>query len=407
MRELRFVTPGEDAGHIVVETQPGEGEDSERFVLTVTEELRAAVTPARRPSPAPLAAPVTPPAPATPSASGAPAAEAPAPAPAPAKAKGEPAISPREIQVRVRSGETPEEIAEVFEADLDWVLRFAGPVLEERGRVTDEARRARARRGTADAQTVIFGETVDGRFSAHGIDPALVTWDSHRREDGQWVVSAHWVGGDSERTAEWTFSLSSRTVTPVDETATDLLSDRPIRPVFTEAPVTLATAPPLAPGVVAFPAMPNAHTGPLPSREQLFDQQRFDEGPRAVPPVTPIAPVTPLPAPAAASTPSTALPPPERPSFDAPPLPLGLIEPELDFVDEDLDDALADEPDQPASYEPPAPPEQPEPRIPQVTNLGIAHREPARRAETEEDKAARAHIPSWDDILLGVRRKND
>ena len=48
-------------------------------------------------------------------------------------------------------------------------------------------------------------------------------------------------------------------------------------------------------------------------------------------------------------------------------------------------------------------------RLPQVTNLGIAHREPPpkTRLETEEDKAARAHIPSWDDILLGVRRKSD
>jgi hypothetical protein len=27
--------------------------------------------------------------------------------------------------------------------------------------------------------------------------------------------------------------------------------------------------------------------------------------------------------------------------------------------------------------------------------------------ETEEQKAARARIPSWDDILLGVRRKRD
>ena len=112
----------------------------------------------------------------------------------------------------------------------------------------------------------------------------LVTWDSYRRDDGQWVISAHWLGGESERIAEWSFNLSARTVTAIDETASDLLSDRPIRPVFAEAPVTLTTAPPLAPGIVAFPAMPNAHTGPLPTREQLFDQQRFDGGPRSVPP---------------------------------------------------------------------------------------------------------------------------
>ena len=32
---------------------------------------------------------------------------------------------------------------------------------------------------------------------------------------------------------------------------------------------------------------------------------------------------------------------------------------------------------------------------------------PARESVAEDDKAARAAIPSWDDILLGVRRKRD
>jgi hypothetical protein len=301
-----------------------------------------------------------------------------------------PAISPREIQIRVRAGELPETIAETFNASLDWVMRFAGPVIEERGRLTDEARRARARRSTADAQTVIFGETVDSRFSRHGIDPALVDWDSHRREDGQWVVTAHWVGGDSERTAEWAFNLSSRTVTAIDETASDLLSDRPIRPVFTDAPVTLTTAPPLAPGVVAFPAQPNAHTGPLPNRQQLFDQHAF-----GAEPVKPLSP-----APMASVTAMT---------FDPEPLPMPLpleldleLEPEAD-VDEGLDVLDIDE-----EFTELDELEEPQPtvRLPQVTNLGVAHRD-AGRTETEDEKAARAHIPSWDDILLGVRRKND
>jgi len=349
MRELRFVMPSEDDSHVVVEASSNVG--FERFRLPITEELRAAVRPApsepeaepesRRPMPTPQVSEE------------------------PAEEPETPAISPREIQVRVRAGELPEQIAETFDASLEWVMRFAGPVIEERGRLTDEARRARARRSTTDAQTVIFGETVDSRFSGHGIDPFLVQWDSHRREDGQWIVTAHWVGGDTERTAEWAFNLSSRTVTAIDETASDLLSDRPIRPVFADAPVTLTTAPPLAPGVFAFPAQPNAHTGPLPTREQLFDQHAFTED---VPkPLRPVA---------------------SAPTFDAEPLPLE-IEHETVVIDEELPEPTA--------------------TLPQVTNLGVAHREAPReaRTETEDEKAARAHIPSWDDILLGVRRKND
>lgn len=377
MRELRFVMPSEDDSHVVVETSSNVG--FERFRLPITDALRAAVSPEPE---APAAEP-----PAADTAAEAPEDDAPArrPLPAPATpvaaaAAETPAISPREIQMRVRSGELPEHIAELFNASLDWVMRFAGPVIEERGRLTDEARRARARRSTADAQTVVFGETVDSRFSGHGIDPSLVEWDSHRREDGQWVITAHWVGGESERTAEWAFNLSSRTVTAIDETASDLLSDRPIRPVFTDAPVTLTTAPPLAPGVVAFPARPNAHTGPLPTREQLFDQHAFNEEAAKAP--TPLVYTPP-----AAATPPAA----QELTFDEMELPLDITHDTLELDAEIPELEEIDEPE-------------PTVRVPQVTNLGIAHKP---RGETEDEKAARAHIPSWDDILLGVRRKND
>ena len=160
------------------------------------------------------------------------------------------------------------------------VLRFTDPVLEGGGRMTDEARRARARHNSSDGQLVPFGEAVDARFAAHGIDPALVKWDAYRREDGQWIVWAGWRGGESARVARWAFSRSSRTVTPTDETAADLLSDRPIRPVVHAVPIhaasvqanaTIAGGPVTGPDAVS----PDALTGPLPATlaDELFDQE--------------------------------------------------------------------------------------------------------------------------------------
>jgi hypothetical protein len=296
----------------------------------------------------------------------------------------EPAITPREVQMRVRGGEDPEDLAAATGANLDWLMRFAAPVLAERSRITDEARRARARRTSAESQSVIFGETVDARFAAHGIDE--VRWDARRREDAQWVVSAHWVGGDAERTAEWAFNLSGRTVSPIDDTAADLLSDRPIRPLVEEppAPVRLTVAPPLDEGVVAFPAQPNALTGPLPSRQQLFDQSMFHEEPEASAP----KPTPPMATPPAAKAPEL-LSEVEAEPIAPPPVPVAEI---------DLDD-------EPGLFPElrPVPVSEPGPAVRQIKNLGLGQRE----HETEEEKAARAHIPSWDDILLGVRRKND
>lgn len=326
MRTLHLVESDTDAGHVVLETADGQ----EKFELPIDDALRSvlAEAPVAAPAEPRVAAPNTPP------------------------------ITPREVQMRVRAGDSPEAIAAAFGADPDWVSRFAAPVIAERARIADEGRRAKARRSTTEGQTVVFGDAVDERFTQHGIDPAEVRWDAHRRDDGQWVLSAHWVGGQAERRADWSFHLSGRTVAPMDDTAADLLSDRPIRPVQPPTDIeatspTLTLAPPLAPGLVAFPAMPDAQTGPLPVGEEVFDQAAFDQA-----------------------------------ALDAPLLDKATEEP-----------AAFEEPHLPMHV-----PDVPKQRARKVTDLGVAAR---RENETDDDKAARAAIPSWDDILLGVRRKRD
>jgi hypothetical protein len=334
MRALRFVGPGDDADHVVIETVDG----AERFVLSLDAALRDLL----RPDPPGQHSPVS---------------------------EAEAAIGPREIQMRVRAGASAQDLAENHDMTIESVLRFAAPVIAERIRIADEARRAKARRSTTEGQTVVFGDAVDERFTAHGIDPSGVTWNAYRRDDGQWIVTAGWVGGDAERLAEWVFNLATRNVTPLDETAADLLSDRPIRPVLipVDGPVrpSLVSAPPLMRGVVSFPPMADADTRPLPTAAQLdevYDQDALDADARRAD----------LDA-----------------DVDAPLLPLRLAEASETAAAEPQADA---EPAKPRTT-----------RLPKVTNLGVTNRE----TESDEEKAARARIPSWDDILLGVRRKGD
>src|SRR5579875_2903816 len=318
MRQLRFVGLTADGTSLVL--QPPEG--GENYGVTLDPALRHAIAsmPVGEADEGAAAEP--------------PSAEKQA-ASTPQQPAAEPSpIMPREIQIRVRAGESPEEVAESLGVPLERIIRFAAAAVDERRRIAEEARRARSRHTApegAESKRVVFEEAVDARFTAHGIPAADVSWDAHRRDDGEWVVIARWVGGSGEHEARWVFSRAARTVTPVDDAAADLLSDRPIRPVAPPpAAPRLVVAPPLVPGVVAFPPMPDASTGPIPPVEEVFDQEAQDEpaaraAPRSVPPVRPAfvrdaaVPERPTPVESLADEPML--------DFDAPPLPLGIVDP--------------------------------------------------------------------------------
>ena len=62
---------------------------------------------------------------------------------APTAADPIPSLSPRDIQARIRSGESAEDVARIAGVPVDRVLRYAGPVLQERAMLAQHARRTR------------------------------------------------------------------------------------------------------------------------------------------------------------------------------------------------------------------------------------------------------------------------
>jgi Protein of unknown function (DUF3071) len=243
MRRLRFIGLAEDSAHIVIQTDDG----SEGFLLPIDDKLRATVRGVR----------------------------------GGARAQGQlahapDALRPREIQARVRAGCSAEQVAAESGQSLERVLRFAYPVLAERSRVVAEARRAKVRR---EPTSPSLAEVVDDRLAARGVDPDTVTWDSWRREDGTWVIEAHWQSGDAERTATWMFDLAGKLLAAEDDLAQHLTGgDRAfagrLTPVTPLAAAARAAAggehaaepvPPLAELVPSRPATPP----PLPADREL------------------------------------------------------------------------------------------------------------------------------------------
>lgn len=208
MRELRLVGVHDDGGHLLLS-----GSGGEMFQLPIDEALRVAAsrTPAQVAARAAIA-PV--------------------------------AMSPRDIQARIRSGASAAEIAELSGLPLANVQRYEGPVLAEREYIAQQARKVEVASPSPghEAYRAAFGDSpaslddmVEHRLSAYGIDPSTVEWDSWRRNDGTWTVVARFEANTGvpasigeEPPAMWTFTPGRKTVQNANRWAQQLSELEPL-----------------------------------------------------------------------------------------------------------------------------------------------------------------------------------
>jgi len=133
-------------------------------------------------------------------------------------------MRPREIQARIRAGESVQQVADGAGVSVERVERFAYPVLLERSRTAELAQSAHpVREDGPDVRTL--GEIVAYAFGVRGQDYSQAAWDAWRADDGRWIVALRWTAGRSDNAAHWQFSAGAHggTVTALDEHAEDLL----------------------------------------------------------------------------------------------------------------------------------------------------------------------------------------
>ena len=87
----------------------------------------------------------------------------------------ESSLTPREIQARVRAGETLEEVARAAGVIPDWVEPFAVPVLAEREFIAQQARSQQVRRGGETIAHRTLGQVVEDRLTSRGVDTDTAT----------------------------------------------------------------------------------------------------------------------------------------------------------------------------------------------------------------------------------------
>jgi Protein of unknown function (DUF3071) len=203
MRPVRFVALSEDGQALVLADEVGR-----LLALPIDDRVSGALRPDRAANQATLAV---------------------------ATAPGEPApsLAPRDIQARIRSGESADDVARIAGVPVDRVLRYAGPVLQERAMLAQHARRTRLK--TSDKGAVL-GDVVDARLSQHGVDSEKISWDAYRRDDGTWRIVATWPSGKATAQAVWELDKARQVVTPYDDMAQYLCTERPTQILGQDAP---------------------------------------------------------------------------------------------------------------------------------------------------------------------------
>ena len=138
----------------------------------------------------------------------------------------EPAISIKEIQRLLRSGQTSVQIARDYGVSIEKIERFAGPILSERIYIIDQAQQIVVRK-EIDRDPISLLVAITSRLAPRGIDASSLSWDTWRLENGTWTIELHYPHTGGVGVAQWSFDSLLRTLTSMDENARWMMGDEP------------------------------------------------------------------------------------------------------------------------------------------------------------------------------------
>ena len=171
-------------------------------------------------------------------------------------------MSVKEIQRRLRAGETMDAIARDGQISVEKVERFAGPILQERVYILDQAFAVVLRKESARDQET-FQDVVISRLAPMGVDSDSLSWNTWRIDDGTWTIDLAYPNRDGHGSATWNFDLNRRSITATNENARWMLGQEPAPRVQT-------------PGLVhAEPTHPSRIVDSIPDPEPIRETPRL------------------------------------------------------------------------------------------------------------------------------------
>jgi hypothetical protein len=135
-------------------------------------------------------------------------------------------LSPREIQRRLRMGESVASVARRAGVDEAWVDRFAPPVVAEQARIVDKARAIAFAKPRVGVSSAPLGEAVVANVFDKGVRLTMAEaedgWSAYQRRDDMWCIGFTYTSRGRKQSAEWDYYTDTNELVARNRLASEL-----------------------------------------------------------------------------------------------------------------------------------------------------------------------------------------
>ena len=136
------------------------------------------------------------------------------------------ALTPREMQARLRAGRSIDEVADEAGVDTEWVTRFAVPILAEQAQVVELARTVTYSKPRLGDSAQPLGGSVAWNLADRGVtlpeDVFDAAWSAYQLHDSVWMVRFRYRSRGKEQDAQWELDVPVGRLTARNRLASDL-----------------------------------------------------------------------------------------------------------------------------------------------------------------------------------------
>lgn len=164
---------------------------------------------------------------------------------------GRATYSVKEIQSRLRAGESAAAISSTTDWSLEKIEKFSGPIMQERAYVIGIALETPLRR---DNGAPTLATATIAQLQPRGVDMTEVEWNTRRNDDGSWTIILQYPLSNSSGIGEahWNFELENRVISADDDGARWISGDdKPGRPATPSHGMVFGGETPPAPRLTA------------------------------------------------------------------------------------------------------------------------------------------------------------